>query len=142
MAKGGAVEGLAFLSYVREDSAEVDQLEIRLRDAGISVWRDTAELWPGEDWRARIRNAITSNTLAFIACFSSRSVSRASSYQNEELTLAVDELRKRHPSQPWLIPVRFDDCEIPDRDLGGGRTLASLQRADLFGAGAAPAQTG
>lgn len=136
MAKGGAVEGLAFLSYVREDSAEVDQLERRLRDAGISVWRDTAELWPGEDWRARIRNAITSNTFAFIACFSSRSVSRASSYQNEELTLAVDELRKRHPSQPWLIPVRFDDCEIPDRDLGGGRTFASLQRADLFGVNA------
>jgi hypothetical protein len=34
---------------------------------------------------------------------------------------------------PWLIPVRFDDCDIPDLDLGGGRTLASIQRADLFG---------
>jgi hypothetical protein len=34
---------------------------------------------------------------------------------------------------PWLIPVRLDDCDIPDWDLGAGRTLASIQRSDLFG---------
>jgi len=34
---------------------------------------------------------------------------------------------------PWLIPVRFEDCPVPDIDLGGGRTLGSIQRADLFG---------
>ena len=32
-----------------------------------------------------------------------------------------------------MIPVRFDDCEIPDRDIGGGRMLPSIQGADLFG---------
>lgn len=36
---------------------------------------------------------------------------------------------------PWLIPVRFDDCEIPDWDIGAGRTIGSIQRADLFGDG-------
>jgi len=36
-------------------------------------------------------------------------------------------------SLPWLIPVRFDDCAIPDRDIGGGRALSSIQRADLVG---------
>jgi TPR repeat protein len=49
------------------------------------------------------------------------------------LLLAVQQLRLRQPSDPWLIPVRFDDCQIPDRDLGAGRTLESVQRADLFG---------
>src|SRR5205823_4175530 len=39
----------------------------------------------------------------------------------------------RRPDDPWLIPVRFDDCDIPDLDLGAGRTLASIQRVDLFG---------
>jgi hypothetical protein len=34
---------------------------------------------------------------------------------------------------PWLIPVRFDDCHIPEYEIGGGRTLASIQRSDLFG---------
>ena len=55
------------------------------------------------------------------------------SYQNEELTLAIEQLRLRPPGDPWLIPVRFDECRIPAWDIGGGRTLASIQRADLFG---------
>jgi hypothetical protein len=127
--------GHAFTSYVREDSHHVDQLQQALEAAGINVWRDTANLWPGENWRMKIRNAITDNALVFIARFSSRSTSRTTSYQNEELAVAIDQLRLRRPDVPWLIPVRFDDCPVPDIDLGGGRTLGSIQRADLFGDG-------
>jgi TIR domain/e3 binding domain len=123
----------AFISYVREDSDEVDKLQETLEAAGIRVWRDTADLWPGEDWRFKIRHAITRNSLVFIACFSSQSVRRRESYQNEELLLAIEQLRLRRPYDPWLIPVRFDDCDIPDLELGGGRTLGSINRADLFG---------
>ena len=133
MTEGEKVDGHAFISYVREDSHQVDRLEQTLQAAGISVWRDTADIWPGEDWRLKIRNAITQNALVFIACFSSRSIARESTYQNEELLLAIEELRQRRPDDPWLIPIRFDDCDIPDRIIGGGRTLASIQRADLFG---------
>jgi chromosomal replication initiator protein len=125
--------GHAFISYVREDAYHADRLQKILEAAGVSVWRDTADLWPGEDWRLMIRRAITNNALVFIACFSSRSATRTKSYQNEELLLAVEQLRQRRPDVPWLIPIRFDDCPIPDLDLGGGRTLASIQRADLFG---------
>jgi hypothetical protein len=133
---GGAENrrGHAFISYVREDARQVDDIEQALRTAGIRVWRDTAELWPGEDWRAKIRSAISNDALAFIACFSRAGLSREKSYQNEELALAIDELRQRPPGKPWLIPVRLDDCDIPDLDIGGGRTLGSIQRADLFGA--------
>jgi hypothetical protein len=97
------------------------------------VWRDTTHLWPGEDWRAKIRCAITDNALVFIACFSQTSVDRARSYQNEELILAIDELRLRRIEDPWFIPVRFDDCDMPDLSIGGGRTLVSIQHIDLFG---------
>ncbi len=131
----GLVRGHAFVSYVREDSAQVNRLQEALEGAGIPVWRDTSDLWPGEDWRIRIRKAITDNAMVFIACFSSHSLARTRSYQNEELVLAVDELRRRRPEQPWLIPVRFDGCEIPERDFGGGWLLSSLQRVDLFGDG-------
>lgn len=125
--------GHAFISYVREDSVAVDELQRTLVAAGIPVWRDTASLWPGEDWRAKIRDAIVRDALVFIACFSVRSAARRKSFQNEELLLAIDQLRLRRPDDPWLIPVRFDHCEIPDLALGAGRTLASIQRADLFG---------
>jgi hypothetical protein len=128
--------GHAFISYAHANSGKVDQLQRALETAGIRVWRDATELSPGEDWHARIRDAITQNSLAFIACFSRQSVARMASYQNEELTLAIEEMRKRSPGVPWLIPVRLNDCDIPDRDIGGGRTLSSIHRADLFGPGA------
>lgn len=62
--------GHVFISYVREDADRVGQLQRALQVAGIPVWRDTADLWPGEDWQAKIRSAITDNALVFIACFS------------------------------------------------------------------------
>lgn len=126
-------EGHAFISYVREDSERVDRLQRILEAAGIPVWRDTADLWPGEDWRMNIRRAITKDALAFVVCFPENSEKRRVSGQNEELTLAVEQLRLRRPDQPWLIPVRLDNVKIPDIDIGGARTLESIQWADLTG---------
>lgn len=125
--------GHVFISYVREDADDAGLLQHEIESAGFRVWRDKADLWPGEDWRAKIRHEITSNALVFVACFSRRSLARQVNYQNEELALALEQMRLRPPDQPWFIPVRFDDCDIPDRDIGGGRTLGMIQRADLFG---------
>lgn len=130
---GGRARGHVFISYVHDDSAKIDRLQRMLQGEGIAVWRDTSDLWPGEDWRTRIRNAITDHALVFIACFSETGLARPKSYQNEELVLAIGQLRMRQPGQPWLIPVRLDDCQIPDWEIGGGRTLDSIQRVDLFG---------
>ncbi len=126
-------DGHVFLCYAREDSDRVSELHRLLEEAGVPVWRDTVNLLPGEDWRRAIRRAISNDALVFIACFSESSASRGRSFQNEELSLAVGELSRRRPEEPWLIPVRFDDCQIPDWDIGTRGTLASLQRADLFG---------
>lgn len=125
--------GHVFISYVREDTGRVEQLQQRLESAEIRVWRDTLSLWPGQNWADMIKRAITDDALIFLACFSSQSVKREKSYQTEELMLAIDQLRLRRPDVPWLIPIRFDDCAIPNYDIGGGRTLDSIQRADLFG---------
>jgi TIR domain len=125
--------GHAFISYVHEDAKHVDRVERVLRAAGIPVWRDTADLWPGEDWKLKIRKAITNNSLVFIACFSAASEARDVSYQNEELLLAVEQFRLRPPNRAWIIPVRFSNCTLPEYDLGAGRTLNSFQRVDLFG---------
>jgi TIR domain len=123
----------AFISYVHEDSDRADRLCSLLDAANIPYWRDRSELGPGDMWKAEIREAISSGSLAFIACFSKRSCEKEKSYQNEELTLATDEFRLRPPGRSWLIPVRFDDCEIPKWDLGGGRMLADVNYVDLFG---------
>jgi hypothetical protein len=122
-----------FISYPREESEKADQLHRALEAAGLPVWRDTVSLWPGDDWRARIRRAITQDALVFIACFSSHSLAQGPHLQNEEITWAIQQLSAYDPDQPWFIPVKFDDCTIPDRDLGGNRSLSSLLPIDLFG---------
>jgi hypothetical protein len=127
-----AAQGRVFISYVREDAARVDRLVRLLDHAGISVWRDTVDLLPGQDWKTAIRRAISDDALAFVVCFSAHGAAKAATYQNAELLLAVEQLQLRRPDVPWLIPVRFDDCVIPDINLGGGRTLGDLTRLDLF----------
>jgi len=122
--------GHVFVSYVHEDSERVDKLEEELNAAGIRVWRDT-QLWPGDDWEQTIKEAITQDALAFLACFSIASEAREKSYQREELILAAEELRRRRPGRSWLIPVRFDEVDLPYYDLGPGKDLNSLQRIDL-----------
>jgi len=54
--------------------------------------------------RSTIREAITGNAFVFIACISKASLARTKSHQNEELTLAIDEVRQRRIDQPLAHP--------------------------------------
>lgn len=123
----------AFISYVHEDAGKVDELQRNLEAAGVKVWRDKDDLFPGSDWATEIRGAITEGSLAFIACFSEASDARDESYQYEELVVAIDQFRKLPPDRMWLFPVRFDPVKMPKYSLGAGRTFDSLHRTDLFG---------
>lgn len=122
-----------FVSYVNEDGGEVDQLCAVLEAAQIPYWRDRKNLGPGEAWKAKIREAIGNGSLVFLACFSDNSRAKAKSYMNEELSLAVEEFRLMPPGRVWLIPVRFDEGDVPEWDLGAGRLLSDLNYSDLFG---------
>jgi hypothetical protein len=122
-----------FISYVREDADAVDALCAILEAAQIPYWRDRSALGPGDAWRAKIREAIRQGSLVFLACFSENSRAKDRSYMNEELTLAVEEFRKMPPGRTWIIPVRFDDGDVPDWDLGAGRMLSDFNYCDLFG---------
>lgn len=123
-----------FLSYMHEDTQAVDELQRALEAAGMAVWRDVDRLWPGQDWQQKIREAIQRNTMAFVACFSTALSSRETSHQFVELSIAMEEYRKRPPGAEWLFTARFDDVAIPEYDLGSGRMLGShIQRSDLFG---------
>ncbi|MCW4353418.1 toll/interleukin-1 receptor domain-containing protein [Hoyosella sp. YIM 151337] len=122
-----------FISYVREDKDEVDKLCTVFDAVNIPYWRDLKNLEPGDAWKTRIREAIRSKALIFLACFSSNTATRQKSYMNEEITEAVGEFRKLAPGETWLIPVRLHDVKVPEWDLGAGRTLSDLNFVDLFG---------
>ena len=124
--------GHVFISYLREDADRVNYLQDRLQRAGIPVWRDIKDLWPGEMWKRRLRDEIGKNSLAFMPCFSRNLSNRARSIMYEELIWASEEYRMRDPDVPWIFPVLFEKCTLPTVDLGNGMTLNDLQWVQLF----------
>ena len=62
---------------------------------------------------------------------SEASAKRARSYQNEEVTIAIDELRKRPADRAWFIPICLSPGAVPRRPIGGGEYLTDLQWVDL-----------
>ena len=122
---GEQAGGYVFISYVADDSESVDRLQHDLESFGVTVWRDRSSLGPGDRWKDSIRQAIASGAF-FLCCFSEASGRRRRSYMNEELTLAVEELRLRNRDQTWFLPVVFPGGEVPARPIGGGETLRDL----------------
>lgn len=119
-----------FISYVREDAAEVARLASALEQHDIKVWYDRRSLRPGERWQRMIKEAIERGDY-FIACFSHAYAARMTSYMNEELTLAIEQLRRRSTERTWFIPVLLDAVDIPDRNIGAGESLRDLHAASL-----------
>ena len=128
-----STSGHVFISYVREDRAQVDRLHEALKSAGIRVWLDRHDLGPGDVWKVKIKKAIEQNALAFICCFSENSRRKPVSYQRQELRLAAEQYQMREQDKPWIFPVRLDECALPEVSLGVGMTLDDLGRTDLYG---------
>jgi hypothetical protein len=51
---------------------------------------------------------------------------------NEELTLAIGELRQFASDREWFIPVLLSECEIPARSIGAGETLLDINWVQLY----------
>ena len=122
--------GHVFISYCRENMDAVDRLCENLTSQGIKVWLDRKALEPGMQWKSAIQQAIQHGDF-FIACFSTEVNARNQTYMSEELKVAIEELHRRPVDKVWFIPVKLNECEIPDIDIGGGETLRNLQHVDL-----------
>ena len=120
-----------FVSYMHANEADVRRLCDSLEANSIEVWLDRDDIAPGIRWKQAIRRAIQNGSF-FIACFSEEYYTRDSTHMNEELTLAIEELRKRHTDRVWFIPVLLSNCDVPDRDIGAGETLRDFQHVDLY----------
>ena len=83
-----------FVSYVRENFKIVERLCHVLQVYDIDVWYDRDQLNPGMTWAHEIRIGINSGSF-FLACFSREYNERSKTYMNEELILAIEELRQR-----------------------------------------------
>ena len=121
-----------FLCYAREDFERVHALYSLLRDLGFRPWFDKYDVKVGEFWKNAVEKAVK-NSDFFIATFSKTSVTKRGFVQHE-YKLAMDTLAQRPPGDIFLIPVRLDDCELPDLH-GLGIKLSDIHWVDLFQTG-------
>ncbi len=112
-----------FLSYSKQDVNQVRELYDRLVHHSVPVWMDERNLLPGQDWESEIKKAIRKSA-AILMCLSSK-WAHTRGYVQKELKLALDTLEQIPEGKIFLIPVKLDDCVVPD-------SLSHLQWVELF----------
>jgi hypothetical protein len=89
-----------FLSYSTRDQFFAELVELKLKESNIGIWRDQAQLQPGENWRSGIDDAID-RSLAVLIVMSESSV--LSAYVTYEWAYALGRRKV-------IIPLRLDSC--------------------------------
>lgn len=112
-----------FLCYARPDQRKAEKLYNRLSDSGFNPWMDKRDVLPGEMWEAAIQKAIQGSGF-FLACLSANSVNRRGQIQ-KEIKQALDIWEEKLDSDIYLIPVRLEDCVVPE-------SLRRFQQVNLF----------
>lgn len=126
-----AMRARIFLAHAHEDKPQVRKLYADLKASGFDPWFDVEDLLPGQLWKQEIPKAIR-DASAFIACLSSRSVEKSGYVQNE-FRLALSALAERPPESIYLLPVRLDDCRVPDIAIPDrGLSFGDLHWVDLW----------
>ncbi|HEY7126436.1 MAG TPA: TIR domain-containing protein [Ktedonobacterales bacterium] len=104
-----------FISYSREDSVFVDQLEENLAQQGFVTWLDRQRLIPGRDWAAEIETQIKQLDMVVVVLSPS---AVKSEWVNREIAFA-QQIKKT------IIPIRLKQVDIPLR-------LSNLHCIDFF----------
>ena len=101
-----------FLCHASEDKDQVGAIYDRLHDYGFEPWMDKRNLLPGQRWQDEIPESLKRSD--FILIFFSRSSVTKRSYLEQEFHLALDSLWGFPRDTIRIIPIRLDDCEIPE----------------------------
>lgn len=115
-----------FLCHASADKPSVRILFRRLVADGVDAWLDQAKLLPGQNWKIEIPKAVTDSDIV-IVCLSKNSITKEG-YVQKEIKAALDAADEKPEGTIFIIPVRLEDCDVPDR-------LSIYQWVDLFAKG-------
>ncbi len=112
-----------FLCHASNDREPVRRLYSARVQAGEVPWLDEFDLLPGQDWEREIRRAVRASE-AVVVCLSNAALSKRGFVQ-KEIRIALDVADEMPEGQTFLIPLRLEPCQVPDR-------LARWQWVDYF----------
>ena len=102
-----------FLCHSSTDKPAVRDLCRKLRTEGLDPWLDEEKLHPGQDWELEITKAVRASDVVLV-CLSPTSVPKTG-YVQKEIKLALDVADEQPEGSIFLIPVKLEDCDRPER---------------------------
>ncbi len=102
-----------FLCHSSGDKPQVRDIYHRLIAKGVEAWFDEESLLPGQDWELEIRKAI-GRTHVVVVCLSQGSTTKRG-YVQKEIKFALDEADKQLEGDIYIIPVKIEVCDLPER---------------------------
>jgi hypothetical protein len=118
-----AAEIRVFLCHSSADKHSVRHLYGQLRDRGMKPWLDEHDLLAGQEWKPAIIKAVRSSNVVLVCL--SRSAVTKEGFVQKEIRIALDAADEKPEGSIFLIPVRLEPCDVPDR-------LRRWQWLDLF----------
>ena len=112
-----------FLTYAHSDKKAVRKIYHRLIRNQINIWLDEKRLFPGQNWKYEIRQAILSSNIV-IVCLS-RQFNKQGGFRHEELQIALEKVGSFPDGEIFIIPARLEKCDLPE-------SLRQWQCVDLF----------
>lgn len=141
---GSARELEVFFCYSSRDKHSVRRIyEALMQVEGLRIWMDEESLLPGQDWATEISAAVRATDVVVI--FFSREAVAARGFIQRELRLALDVAELQPEGQIFIIPVKINACDVPEKfrhlhyvnlyeERGFGRFLNALEsRARTLG---------
>jgi muconolactone delta-isomerase len=112
-----------FICHSSGDKERVRTLYGKLKRDGFTPWLDQENILPGQEWDSEIRKAVRTSDVV-VVCLSESSITKEG-YVQKEIKLALDVAEEKPEGTIFLIPARFEDCQVPHR-------LVGWQWVDLF----------
>ena len=116
-----------FLCHASEDLASVRGIYELLREHGFRPWLDKEDLLPGQIWSQEIPKVLRCSH--YVLIFFSKTSVHKRGYVQKEFKLALQVLEEIPEGEIFIIPLRLDECEVPDR-------FRHIHYVDLFEDGA------
>jgi hypothetical protein len=102
-----------FLCHSARDKPVVRELYRKLNAVDLDVWFDEKSLLPGQDWASEIRKAVKASEVVLVCV--SRNWTDQAGFIHKEIRIALDVADEQPEGRIFIIPVRLDDSEVPER---------------------------
>ncbi len=102
-----------FLCHASADKGRVREIYRWLTENGFEPWLDAENLDPGDHWKMEIAKAVK-RAHVILVCLSQHSVNKEGFVQ-KEIKMALDVADEKPEGTIYIIPVRLEECAIPDR---------------------------